>query len=356
MSQRPFGSFAAAAIVALSLAACSGEGPEVIDPNSDKLAQQSLFGVDKAGSGELMRYNELSGAFTQDEYQAVNGEALGRKVDAIYEHGDRLFLHHRDDGAITKLDLATRKKLALIEGFPAKGDGNMCSMAFSNLSQAWVVCYGSKNLFLVDAVLNVVADTIALPDNPTCVATFKEFVFVCMERADGTGAIGVLRSNSGGVFTIEKTISLASPALYAIPTSDYRDLMVLAAGNAASKPRVYYVGIPELESRFDTEIEAEPLTSYLGQEPTYVAVSGTDNMYLALPASVVQIPYNGFAFEIFSGSFPVIAVDRGSELLYAYEPVSKVVKRRLASGQEIADLSVPAAVRSIFFLGTNRIR
>ncbi len=348
--------FCCTVVLSWLVAGCSGKGPSVVDPEINRRAQQSLLAVDRGGAGELVRFSELDSSYAVDEYAAANGEALGKAVDAVYSYGDYLYLHHRDNGSITKLALATRKKAALIEGFPSKGDGQMCSMAFSNSSQGWVVCYGSKNLFHVDTYFGVVADTIALPGNPTCVATSGTYVFVCMENADGTGAIAVIRSNLGGVFTIEKTIALPSPGIFATHTADSRDLVVLTAGNASVKPGVTYIGLTSLDVRFSDDIEAAPLTGYLGKEPTYVAYTRIDNMYVALPDMVVQIPFGARPYEWLTGNYSVIGADPGTDLFYAYAPGSNTIKRLTADQVEIPDLPVPAAIRAIFFLGTNQVR
>jgi hypothetical protein len=71
---------------------------------------------------------------------------------------------------------------------------------------------------------------------------------------------------------------------------------------------------------------------------------------------VGQIDIRGrYLNEWYSGNYPIIGVDYGSGLFYGYSPGSHTIKRRTPEGEDLPDLNVPADVRSIYFLGTNRV-
>lgn len=342
--------------LALAVVACSGTGPDVVEPGTSERAQVSLLAVDVSGAGALLRHDELGDSLGAELYSAANGAPIGKKIDAVYENSSRLFLHHRDEGSITVLDL-TGKRLGGISGFPTKGDGAMCSMAFSNQSQAWVACYGARDLFQVDAINFVIADTIPMPGVVTNVGTAGVNVFIGIEEADGSGSVVVIHSNDGGAFAIQKTLKVNAPVIYSTIAPSGRDFILLTAGNqGGAKPHLYNVDLESLDILFDAELEAEPLVAYIGKEPNYAGYSNQGLLYLALPAYVAQIGYNGSVQEWLSGTFSVIAVDRSSDLLYACEPGSSVVKRMDIDGNLLPDFTVPGVVNAIFFLGTNRAR
>lgn len=340
--------------LALLLAGCSAQGPDVVDPQTNRRAQTVLLAVDKGSSSELYRYNELSDVLTPNDYSSANnGEELGKKVDAIYENDERLFLHHREEGEITMLDFSTRKKIATLSGFPGGVEGQMCSMAFSNYSQAWVVCYNTPKLFQVDQYLQVVADTFDLEGNPTNVGTNGTYVFVSMLQSDGTAKVGIFESNFVN-FSFKKTITLPSPVIYSTPTSDNFEFVLITAGGPGMKPKAHFVRMDNLEISDELEIESDPLTEYVGKEPNFAAYTRDDFLYLALPSMVIQFDVRSRYYnEWYTGYHPIIGVDFATSLFYAYAPGSQVIKRRTAVGEDLADLSVGADVRSIYFLGTN---
>jgi hypothetical protein len=343
--------------LALLIAGCSGKGPDLVDPETNQRAQTVLLAVDKGGSGELDHYSELTGAITPNSYAAANnGESLGKPIDAIYENNNHLYLHHRDAGEISVLDLRTQKKLSTLSGFPGGVEGQMTSMAFSNISQAWVVCYNSPNLYHVDQDSLVIADTFALDGNPTNVGTNGRYVFVSTEQPDGTAKVHIFQSNFV-TFGFEKTLTLPSPVIYSAPSSDNFEFVIVTAGGVGeTKPKVHFIRMDALEMSDEIELDSDPLTAYIGKEPNFAAYTRDDFLYLALPSMVGQVDVRGrYMNEWYSGSYPVLGVDYASGLFYAYSPGSMVVKRKSVAGEELPDLNVPSDVRSIFFLGTNRV-
>src|SRR5205814_4271700 len=125
------------------------------------------------------------GTVTQDAYAAANGGPLGLSIDAIFAANARLYLQSRAAGTITIADAVTQKKLGAITGFPASADSGLCGMAFSNLSDAWTICYGSDTHYLADAVNMVIAQRIPPPGHPTSVGAVGTKVFVGMQLPDG---------------------------------------------------------------------------------------------------------------------------------------------------------------------------
>ncbi len=174
-------------VLGLLVVGCSGQGEDIIDPGAGDRDQSALLALVEADMSDLGRYSELSGVVSSTEYSDLNGGENLPTIDGIYEAFDQIYLHHNSTGTITVVDAKTRVKMADIEGFPFGDEGHLCGMAFSNLSQAWVVAYGSKFLYLIDAQNLVLVPPIPLPDNPTAVATSGNRVFVAMGREVGTG-------------------------------------------------------------------------------------------------------------------------------------------------------------------------
>jgi len=341
----------------LVLAGCSGKGPDVVDPGTTQRAQTVLLAVDNGGSGELDRYSELTDALVANDYAAANnGDVLGKVVDGIYENNDHLYLHHRDLGEITVLDLRTRKKLATIGGFPGGVEGQLTSMAFSNISQGWAVCYNSPNLYQIDQDKLVIADTFGLEGNPTNVGTNGRYVFVSTEQKDGTGKLQIFQSNFV-TFGFEKTIALPAPVIFSTPTSDSIEFVVVTAGGVGdARPKIHFIDMETLEITDEMELESDALKGYIGKEPNFAAYTHDDFLYLALPTVVGQVDIRGrYLNEWYGGNYPIIGVDYGSGLFYGYSPGSHTIKRRTLEGEDLPDLNVPADVRSIYFLGTNRV-
>ncbi len=342
---------------AVLLSACSTKGPDIIDPASNERRQVSLFGTDSAGiSAELLLYSEQKGIVSTGDFaQANNGEQLGRAVDAIYENSGRIFLHHRDDGSISVLDLQTRRRLGTIVGFPSGLEGQLSGMAFSNMSQGWVICYGSPNLYEIDQQNIKIAHQILLPYSPTSVGTVKRTVFVGMEGPDKTGKVAVLYSNPL-TLAVEQTLDFPSPIIYMYPTADSTQCIMLSAGGNGTGPKVYYVDVSSLTVVDEYELPTGDLTSYIGREPNYAGYTRDDYLYLALPSMVLQYDTQGFdELEFLPGSYAAIAVDYSSGLLYAYDADRRLVLRRTFEEEELADVAMPASVRAIRFFGSNRV-
>lgn len=345
------------------IAGCSGEGPNVVDPESLLRRHVSLLAIDQGnGNAELLRFSEQNGIVTTGDYAANNnGDQLDRPVEGIYDYGDLLYLHHPVDGTITVLDLETRKKLGQVNGFPFGAEGKLTGMAFSNLSQAWVVCYGDAKLYEVDQQNMKIAHTVNLPSYPTSVGTVGSSVFVGMLGPDSSGQVAILSSNPV-VLNIEQTMNFPAPIIYMFPTSDNRQCIMLSAGtsdgtsNGGAAPKLYYVDVATRQVVDEYEILSPPLRSYIGSQPNFAGFTSEDYLYLAIPSAVIQIDVKLFSErEWIVGQYPIIGVDYASGLLYAYDPGANVMRRRTFKDEELADVSLPATVKAIRLLGSNRV-
>ncbi len=345
-----------AAVAVTIVAGCSQQGPDVIDPKSLLRTQSALLAIDQGSGGELLRFSEQNGVVSSSEYATANAGTTIGKIDAIYDQNDRLYLHQRDSGSIAVLDMNTRKQVASITGFPTGSAGALCGMAFSNLSQAWVVCYNSPNLYLVDAVNRVIADTISLPGNPTSVGTSGTLVMVGMQMPDGSGAVAILHSNSG-TLAIEKTIPYPSPIISISASSDGAQSFFLSSGGPAddAHPHFYYLDNGRLEGVGDNELDSPPLTMYIGQEPTYTATTRNDYVYIALPQVVVQVDtHNQVVGEWYPGNYSLVGADYATDLVYISDGTT--MKRKLVDGTELDDVQLPMHARAIHFVSTSKLR
>jgi hypothetical protein len=341
--------------VAVTAAACSGKGPDVTDPNVR--SQVSLIATSGTNGDRLMQYSEASGVVTEDAYASANHDsALGLPIDAIYPANARLYLHHRATGTITVLDADTRKKSGTITGFPASADSGLCGMAFSNLSDAWVISYDSRLLYLVDGVNNVIAQAIPLPGNPTAVGATGTKVFVGMILPDGRSQVAVLSSN--GDFSIERTIDFPSPVIYASANTDRSEMLFITAGSESSAPTLHYVNATEFNTIFEVPFNSPALTSYIGKEPMFAAISENFYLYVATPVSLVRVDTQGRSemLDWLVGNYRVVGVDRWNDLVYAAMEGVSNVQRVEADGSQLDDITLPSPVKAIAFLSSNRVQ
>ncbi len=338
---------------AMLVAACSTKGPDIVDPESSARRQVSLFGIDgDSTGGEVLLYSEKKGLLTDSNFASANGgQPLDLPVDGIYENSGQVYLHHREDHSVTVLDLQTRRRLATITGFM----GNLTGMAFSNMSQGWVVASGSLDLYELDLKNLRVAHTYRLPDSATSVGTVKQSVFVGVKGPENSGRVAVFKSNARTI-AIERILEFPSPIIYMFPTTDSTRCIMLSSGGATSNPTLYYINATTLEKEDEYEITSVDLTDYIGQQPNYAGYTRNDYLYLATPSTLLEYDVLGLnSQEVFIGSYSAIAVDYITQLLYAYDPGRRAVLRLTSTGEELPEISVPSPVNAIKFLGSNRV-
>lgn len=354
-------------------AGCSGKGPDMIDPAADERNETALLAVDMGGKGEVVHYYEVDGVVDQAEYQTANGEELAVPVDAIYEAYENVYLNSNATGEIVVLDLETRRKLATITGFPTpdgnqNGDtGSLCGMAFSNLSQGWVVAYGSRRLHHIDAQNFVLVGSIPLPGNPTAVTTIDNRVFVAMRNDDGTGSIGVMRSNDPD-FKVDIIARFPRPPFFAEVNSDGEFLIVLIPGAEVddpntneidTDPRFFVIDMFDYSLDFELPFFSPSLHEYVGRHPNFVDLSKDFYLYLATPEGVKRIDTKswGVVQDFLPGkAYSVVAADYWTDLVYAVPTDSPTtVERKTKREQTLPSFTVDHPVRSIAFVSTSKV-
>lgn len=353
--------------------ACSGKGPDVIDPAADERNETALLAVNGGGAGEIAHYYEVEGVVDQAEYLTANGVELGLPVDAIYEAYENVYLHSNAAGEIVVLDLETRKKLGHITGFPTPEGtdsgkrGELCGMAFSNLSQAWVIAYGSPNLYLVDARNFVLVRSIPLPGNPTAVTTVDNRVFVAMENEDGTGSIGLLRSNDPD-FAVEIKGQFPRPPFFAEVNPDGEFLVVLVPGREEDDPNTndidtdpwfYVMDLFDYSMPFELPFFAPPLREYVGRHPNFADLSKDSYLYLATPDGVKRIDtksWGSISDFLPDKAYNVVAADFWTDLVYAVPAdAPNTVERKTKGEQRLSTFTLDNPVRSIRFVSTSKV-
>ncbi len=342
---------------AATMIGCSGKGADVIDPGSSDRKEVAIIAVEKTGGAELMRFNEATSASIPDDYQTANGEALGKNVDAMYAAYDKLYLLHRATGEITVLDAKTRGKLAVIVGFPSGSEGELCGMAFSNSTNAWVVCHGSNQVYLVDIETFKFVRGYPLPGNPTSVGTAQRRVAVGMVMPDGSSQVAVFNSNASPNYPIEETLHFPTPIVHIVGTPDGANLVFLSAGNQAgdAKPTVYYILTSDLHMDMETPIEAGALTEHIGDPPTYAAFTRQNVLYvatstgLALVDTQQRITLPGWV----PGDFDIVGADPFSSFIYLLDPAYGGLRRIAPDGNEYETIQISDPVRAVAFLNSN---
>lgn len=359
--------------LSLSSFGCSGEGDAVIDPAADERTETALIAVNNGTAGELAHYYEVQGLVDQVEYRTANGEDLSAPVDALYEAYGNIYMHSNATGEIVVLDLKTRKKLGKITGLPTPEGrdsgtvGRLCGMAFSNLSQAWVVAYGANNLYLVDARNFVLVRAIPLPGNPTAVTTIDNRVFVTMENADGTGSIGMIRSNDPD-FTVEIKGEFPRPPFFAQVNPDGEFLVMLVPGRAEddpatneidTDPRFFVFDLFNYTIAFELPFLSPPLLEYVGKHPNFAYLSKDSYLYLASSEGIKRIDTKswGVLSNFFSGkSYSVVAADYWTDLVYAVPTDAlNTVERKTKQEQTLPSFTLDNPVSSIIFVSTSKV-
>lgn len=356
-------------LLALStLPGCSGKGDDVIDAQSSDRKEVALLAIGTDGNGSaLMRYDETTATMVADDYLTANGEALDLPIDAMYQSNDKIYLHHRAAGAITVLDVTTRKKLARITGFPSGDDGALCGMAFSNYSDVWVVCHGSKNLYHVDGVNLKLVRAISLPGDPTTVGTSGDKIFVGMILPDGRSQVAVILSTSGTSYPIWKTIDFSEPILHAVGTPEGELMVFLSAGDKGAdpnspdddvRPALHYYLLSSMSLDADAPIEAPAMTDYIGREPTYISYTQAYLMYIAAPNGLTLVDTRGRVLVPgwAPGNYTVVGADPYTAYVYAYDADQNVVQRFTPDGEQYDPLTPSAPTRAILFLNSNKVQ
>jgi|GEM_PF-2032232 len=363
-------SLAALSLTTLFLAGCSGESDKVINPDIYNRTETSLLAVNAAGSGQLIRYSEPNSAFGTDEIAPANGgTGLTEPIDLMTEAYEQLYLVHRASGAITVLDLPTRRKIARLEGFDVPAGGGLINIAFSNQSQAWTIAAGSPNLYQIDAERLVVLPPIPLDGMPTAVGTSGTRVFVGIKGNDSVNRLLVFSSNTGVVPPpLEQSIILPSPIVAIVGVGNGESAMVMTTGGAgldtldpsrAVGPTLYTVSTKNpVAIQQEVELPYSPILERVGQPLTWLAQTRDDYAVVALPGALTQVDVRGLgAYDLAFDSFDVVGADYFTGLIYATTNSGATRLRRFTdNGTELDPLSLPASLVDIQFVNANKLR
>jgi hypothetical protein len=340
----------------LILFACSGQGPDVVDPASNARSQSSILAIDAAGGSELAIVKEPDGVINPDAYADANGEALGRRIDGLHQSFDRLFMLHSEAGALTIVDIATRAKRAEIGGFVAS-PAQLCGLAFSNLAQGWVIDYNTPAVFHIDAVNLELVDSLPIEGKPTGVATLGTKVFVASEMPDGSAQVVVFQSNFT-TFRIDNRYTYPNPIVFMSASGSDDAMVLVSAGAPGGKPGVHVIKGATMQQSSERTIDASDLRRYIGRVPEFAAVTRENYLYLATAEELYRIDVQSSrltADRWLEGEHSTIGVDHWTELLYVHEPSAGTIRRFMGSGEEIAPMPVPAPVSAIEFVNSSLV-
>jgi hypothetical protein len=346
-------------LLCLLFAACTGQGPDVVEPNGDARSQKSIVAVDVEGGSELSIVAEPDGMTRSGAYADANGAPLGRHIDGIYESDFKsLYLVHRATASISVINVETRQKRAEITGF-GDSTSSLCGIAFSNLSQGWAIDYDRPFVYQFDAVSFVLVDTLPIEGRPTSVAATGDYVFVGSQLADGSGVVSIFRSNFS-TFAIEKRLSYPSPVIFMEPTSSGEAMIFVSAGTPDGKPMVHSFKISTMAQTGERALNAPALTNRIGTVPEYATISSDNYLYIATADQIYRVDIgtsrlSSPPLKWLEGEFDVIGVDEWSNLLYAYERSSQSLKRLDADGNELGAVAVAGPVSAIEFVNPSQV-
>jgi hypothetical protein len=349
-------------LLALVAAACTGQGPDVVDPTSRSRSQSSILAVDVAGGSELAIVKEPDGIINPDAYADANTAPLGRRADGLYQSYQRLFMLHRDAGAITVIDLESRIKLAEITGFADTGSA-LNGLAFSNLAQGWAIDHSKSAVFHIDAVNHKLVDTLAIEGQPTSIATLGTKVFVASVLPDGSGVVSVFQSNFT-TFRIDHRLTYPSPIIFMAPSGASDAMVMVSAGAPGGAPIVYLVS-SAMQPIAERVLETTDLRTHIGGMSEFAALSRENYLYVATAGGLFRVDANPRSSRLTTdlwaeGSFTAIAVDYWTDLLYAFDPAAGVVRRYFPNAdrsdrEELDPLAVPSPVSAIEFVNSSLV-
>jgi len=352
------------------IAGCSGQGPDVIAPGAEERNQTAILALGDESSGEIGRYYEADETLVEGEYATANDAPLGLGPDAVYERYEKLWVFDDDAGSIAVLNLQNRKEIGRIEGLP-NGDsgrgGRLNGLAFSNLSQAWAIAYGSGSLFHIDAQNIVAVRQVELPGEPTAITAIDNRVFVGLEMADGTGGVGLMRSNDPDL-NVEVVATMRRPPLFMAVNSDQQHIVMILPGEEADLPETGIVDtdpalmlltLTDYTSPFDGRIIAPNLRDYVGRHPVFAALTKDFFLYLATSEGVKRIDtqaWGDFIDFLPGKAYSVVAADYYSDLVYAVPTATPTTVERITKFEErLSDLNTALPVNAITFVSTSKV-
>lgn len=348
-------------LACVCLAGCPGAGPDIVDPDTGIRSETSIHAISTPAGSDLAILKEPNGFATTSAYSAANGSALDQPIDGIFQSFDLLYLVHRRNGTISVVDVESRTRRAVLSGFGSADSATLCGMAFSNLSQGWVINYDSPNIYHVDAVRTVVVDTFGIEGRPTSIATTHDKVLVATHLPDGSARVSMFQSNFS-TFRIDATLPIASPVIFMAENGSKDAVVAIAAGRPGGRPVAYVLKVNPLRVHTERELDIPDLTAYIGRAPEYAMMTLDNYLYLATPSALLRIDVKASTLPAptwLEGAFSAIGVDFWTGLLYAFDPASMTIKRVAASGDEGVDLEpipAPARIHAIEFVNSSKVR
>ncbi len=349
---------------------CSGEGPDVVLPGAEEMNQTAILGIDAANGGELARYAQGSESLIAGEYQSANGAPLSITIDAVYERYEKLWLVDNRRGTIVILGLGDRVEEGRIEGLPrsdsATPEARMNGMAFSNLSQAWLLVYGTKSLIHIDARNLVAVRTVELPGEPTAITTIDNRVFIGLEMADGSGAVGLMRSNDPDL-AVEVVASMRRPPIYMGVNSDEQHIAMIVPGETTDNPEtpaidtdpaLFMMDLLDYSLPFDGRIIAPNLLDLIGHHPVFASMTKDFFIYLATPEGVKRIDTQAWGdfIDFLPGAHSVVTADYYTDLVYAVPSNDPSQVERITKFEErLSTLTLPGPVNAMTFVSTSKV-
>lgn len=360
-----------ALIPAIALVAgCSGKGPDVIAPGAEERNQTAIFALGGQSGGEIGRYWEADGSQVEQEYASANGTPLVLEADAMYERYEKLWLVDNSAGTIVVLNLRTREEIGRITGLPSSdsGVGRLNGIAFSNLSQAWGIAYGTGRLFHLDAQNIVAVRAVDLPGEPTAITAVDNRVFVGLEMADGSGAIGLMRSNDPDL-TVEIVATMRRPPIFMGINADGEHIAMILPGEETdlpetgiidTDPSLFMLSLRDYASPFEGRIIAPSMREYVGRHPIFAAMTKDFFIYLATPEGVKRIDTQAWGefIEFLPGTaYRAVAADYFTDLVYALPTASPEKVERVTKFEErLPELTFSSPVNDLIFVSTSQVQ
>lgn len=350
-------------IVAM-LVSCSGKGTDLVDSSIDANKELALLSIDSSNNGELARFNESKGFISKSDILTANKDKTLPTIDLIKESFDRLYLFHKAEGTISVASLKDRKIISQITGFPKSADSGIFSMAFSNLSQAWVIAYNTKKLYLVDVVNNLIAREIPLRGYPTYVETLENKVFVSSTE-NGKNLVEIISSNNPS-YSVEFLFETPSPVVFMARTNTTEGLefpfVMVCSGLNGSNAKVLYMNFINKGLSIASEFELPDinLEFHIGSNRNLSILTDANILFLVSSGQLIQLDLSFGKSSNYSrwleGNFSVINADKKTGLLYAYNPDSSTLSRISGDGGSINETVVSSAIKAIIFVSSNKIQ
>ena len=349
---------------------CSGEGPDVVLPGAEEMNQTAILGVEGSEGGEVFRYAQGSESLIAAEYEGANGEKLDIGVDAVYERYEKIWLIDNESGTIVILGLGDRREQGRITGLPrndsATPGARMSGMAFSNLSQAWLLVYGTKSLIHIDARNLVAVRTVELPGEPTAIVTIDNRVFLGLQNEDGSGSIGLMRSNDPDL-GVEVVATTRRPPIFMGLNSDEQHIAMIVPGETDdlpetpvfdTDPALFMMDLLDYSLPFDGRIIAPNLLDKIGHHPMFASLTKDFFLYLATPEGVKRIDTQAWGdfIDFLPGDYSVVAADYYTDLVYAVPNQDRTQVERITKFEErLPNLTLPSPVNTITFVSTSKV-